>query len=290
MGKCLLCGRRIIFGQLDEAGYCAGCSKHIRDVEERKKRQEQIDNEKKAKMAAWIRYLPEYEISLSEDPYARQKRYESFDFVNITPKGSYSDIVVFDTETTGLAPSKDRIIELAAIKYHDGEPIEKYHSFVNPERSIPIEASKINHITDDMVASAPLIGQILPSFDKFIGESMLVAHNLEFDLKFIFYSGSKVLDVKRKYIDTLEQAHRLIKKDEVIDYSLSSLCDYYRIPMAQKHSALSDAFATGLLLFNLIEEKQPDFVYRLDPPTEALQKEQVVPVQNKQSFFTLMGG
>ena len=267
MAKCALCGRKFLFGKFDSNGYCTQCSLWYQNEKIKKEQQIKHQEEKKQRYAYWIDSLPTFEINEPKVRYKRQQGFESFPFSNITPKGTYDgDIVTFDTETTGLSPSRDRIIEIGAIRYFNGEPIEKFHSYVNPERHIPEDATRINNITDEMVSNAPTIERVLPSFDEFIGKSTLVAHNLEFDLKFIYYSGSKVLDSKRKYIDTLEQAHKLIKKDEVNDYTLETLSAYYDHNIIKAHSALADAFAVGWLFYNLVLEKQGNVNFMKNPP------------------------
>ena len=115
---------------------------------------------------------------------------------------------------------------------------------------------EIHGITDDMVKDSPDIGQVLPAFDSFIGDSILSAHNLEFDLKFIFYSGSHFYEKKRKYIDTLEQAKRIYPSREVDSYKLKDLCSYNYIRMVKEHSALADAFAAGRLFWKMVDEKR----------------------------------
>lgn len=255
--RCRLCGRKGFMFVLDEDGYCPACAKSHAEFVER--RQKEAEARRMREEAVWseIHSIPVYEFSVSDTPRKRNTGYERIAFSNITPKGRYDNIVVFDTETTGLAPSKDRIIELAAIRYVDGKPVSRFHSYINPERPIPPDATKINGITDDMVADAPVIGAILPAFDEFIGDSILIAHNLEFDLKYIYYSGSCVFETKRKYIDTLEQSQKLLKKPRDVDnHKLSTLCDYYGITIAGQHSALADVYATGELFFRLVDEVQ----------------------------------
>lgn len=269
MIQCSRCGK-LLRGVPDGIPhYCNKCLPYMKQIEEARIKAEENKKLRFKKYEAWIDYLHEYEIVIADTPYRRQQGYEPFNFSNITPKGDFSNIVVFDTETTGLAPSRDRIIEIAAVRFVDGRPAEKFHSYVNPERHIPPEVIKINNITDDMVADAPKIGEILPSFDEFVGTSILVAHNLEFDLKFIFYSGSHVFDVKRKYIDTLEQARRFLKKgDDVYDFKLGTLCEYFDIPIVKAHNALADAFATGLLFYSLVDIKK-NIRFVSGPPEEA---------------------
>ena len=100
------------------------------------------------------------------------------------------------------------------------------------------------------------MGNVVAQFDDFVGDNILVAHNLDFDLKFVYYSGSQLLSKKYTLIDTLEQARRYVKKSEITDYKLGTLCDYFNIPIANQHSALYDAFATGKLFLRLVFECQ----------------------------------
>ena len=95
---------------------------------------------------------------------------------------------IFDTETTGLSPQGgDKIIEIAAVQMRGGEILtgKTFESFVNPKRTIPFESTQVNKITDSMVADAPHIETVLPEFLDFVGESILVAHNAEFDMGFL---------------------------------------------------------------------------------------------------------
>ena len=175
---------------------------------------------------------------------------------------------MFDTETTGLSAAKDKILEIGAIRFENGIPVAAFETLVNPGKPIPEEASSINHITDDMVANAPAIWQVLPAFDAFVGKSAVVAHNLKFDLKFIHRSGSKLIDSNRKYYCTYEQSKRLLKgptyrngempdKDyDVYDHKLGTLCEFYHIFQPDQLRAVADAFATGKLFLKLVEEKQ----------------------------------
>lgn len=273
MARCKRCGKSKLFLKLNYEGLCEEC-----EEKERQELAEKLRREKAAREAAALQRLesiPTHEIILSDKPRKRQRGYEPVNTSNITPKGVYDRFVVFDTETTGLAPSRDRIIELAAIRFIDGEPVELFSTLVNPEREIPPEISELNIITDDMVADAPTISEILPAFEEFIGDDLLVAHNLEFDLKFAFHSGSTLMDTKRKYIDTLEQAQKLLKKPrrtycedegywdydyesdyDVDDHKLDTLCSYYNIIRPYEHRAAADALATGDLFLELVEEKQ----------------------------------
>lgn len=232
---------------------------------ERKKRREEYLRNKVLTAQNELNSLPRYTIDISNEPRKRRTGYEEITYSNITPKGKYPEFVVFDTETTGLSPSKDRIVELSAIRFVDGIPTEIFETFINPEREISPQASAINHITNDMVADAPTISEVLPSFEAFVGKSPLVAHNLEFDIKFLFYSGSIITDTPRKYYDTLAQSQKMLKKFrsydsdwDVIDHKLGTIAEYFDITFPCQHRASGDAMVAGKVFLKLIEKKQKD--------------------------------
>ena len=85
--------------------------------------------------------------------------------------------VVFDIETTGFSPKKNKIIEIGAVKVVDGRITDKFSSFVNPDVPIPFDIEKLTGINDSMVLSYPKIDVILPQFLEFVGDAVLVAHN-----------------------------------------------------------------------------------------------------------------
>jgi DNA polymerase III epsilon subunit family exonuclease len=204
-----------------------------------------------------IEAIPEYDLTLSDMPRSRKSNYVAVAFSNITPKGQYDDIVVVDLETTGLAPYRDRIVEIGAIRYRCEEPVARFQTYINPGRSIPAEAMSRNGITDQMVAFSPTIDRVLPAFEAFVSNSTIVGHNLDFDLRFLYYSGCNIFDAKHRYIDTLAQVRRALRKGiDVENHKLDTLCRYYGISVAHRHSALGDAYATGELFFTLVEKKQ----------------------------------
>lgn len=137
MKTCKSCGKKGLFLALNGDGLCAACAeakrREILRQEEWKRREEKEARERKE---AWAKILavPARQIKLSDVPIKRRRGFEELTFSNITAKGNYDDIVVIDTETTGLAPSRDRIAELAAVRFSHGQPVETFHSFINPER------------------------------------------------------------------------------------------------------------------------------------------------------------
>ncbi|WP_305177818.1 3'-5' exonuclease [Faecalibaculum rodentium] len=217
--------------------------------------------------------IPNHDIVLSKEKRKRQNSFPG-DFKNsfITKRGEYHDFTVLDTETTGLSPYKDRIVQVAAIRFRDGEPAEKFTTFINPKRSIPSDASEINGITDEMVEDYPTFSEIVQDLDDFIGSDNIVGHNVIFDVKFLYYSGSKILDKKRKYLDTYKISKRAVKAQsrynpdsdydyDVENHKLPTLLDYYGIPTEESHRADSDALATGYLFNELVEQLQFDREY-----------------------------
>lgn len=126
--------------------------------------------------------------------------------------------VVFDTETTGLYPWRDKLVEIGAVRFLNGEPVETFHSIIDPGIHIPENVSQINHITDDMVAGAPTAAEVMAAFDEFVATDDIVGHNIDFDLRFIQSAGSTLPDRNRRYFDTAELARQMVKgPDKVFD-------------------------------------------------------------------------
>ena len=92
---------------------------------------------------------------------------------------------VFDVETTGMSPVRDRIVEIAALRIDKDGSRKRYSTLVNPERRIPFAVSRVHHITDHMVVDAPTFEQVGAQFMSFAAGSTLVAHNARFDLSFL---------------------------------------------------------------------------------------------------------
>ena len=97
----------------------------------------------------------------------------------------YGPFTVFDLETTGMSPVNDRIVEIAAMRIDLTGEYSEFHTLLNPGRRIPAGASRVHHITDDMVADAPRFQHIGHDFLEFARNSTLVAHNARFDLSFL---------------------------------------------------------------------------------------------------------
>ena len=151
------------------------------------------------------------------------------------------DYVVYDLETTGISCQYDHVIEISAIKVQGGQVVEEFTSLVNPGRKIPWQASRVNHIYDDMVAEAPDFRQVLGDFLDFVGSNVLVGHNIgRFDMKFMYRDCEKYFaqTLANDYIDTLQLAKSCFPNWK--HRKLENLADYYGISTEGAHRALND--------------------------------------------------
>ncbi|MDD6482522.1 MAG: exonuclease domain-containing protein [Lachnospiraceae bacterium] len=151
------------------------------------------------------------------------------------------DYVLFDLETTGTSCNYDEVIEISAVKVRGGKITEEFSELVNPGRPIPYAASMVNHISDDMVAGEPSFEEVLPRFLTFIGDDVLVGHNIcAFDMKFLYRDCEKYFGqtLTNDYADTLKLAK--ICFPEWKHRRLGDLAEYYGISTAGAHRALTD--------------------------------------------------
>lgn len=154
---------------------------------------------------------------------------------------SGEQFIAFDTETTGLSSTKDRIIEIGAVLFDKSGVLDTFETLVNPQKSIPEECTKINHITNEMIKDAPLSKDALASFVSFIKKGILVAHNASFDLNFINaeLERAELPALKNKAVDTLQfvrWAYPLLGK-----YNLQIMAKLMDIPVQEAHRAYDDA-------------------------------------------------
>jgi len=167
--------------------------------------------------------------------------------------------VVFDLETSGAAPSTGAAVtEIGAVKVLGGKTIGEFQSFVNPGHYLSDFITSLTGITDAMLASAPTIDQILPTFIDFLGpghETVLVAHNAPFDMSFMKAAASAHSYDWPNYavIDTARVARYVLDRDEVPNCKLSTLAPFFGSPTSPNHRALDDARATVDVLHGIFE-------------------------------------
>lgn len=156
------------------------------------------------------------------------------------------DYVVFDLETTGLSPDSDTIIEIGALKVIQGKVAERFSEFINPHQPLTAQISELTVITDEMLAGARELQEVVSDFVKFSEGFMVVGHNLMFDYRFTKNAAEKFgLTFEREGIDTLKIA-KTVHKD-LPSRSLGALCVHYGIINSSAHRAYHDALATAKL-------------------------------------------
>ncbi|MFB6466677.1 PolC-type DNA polymerase III [Cytobacillus sp. Hz8] len=164
--------------------------------------------------------------------------------------------VVFDVETTGLSAVYNTIIELAAVKIHNGEIIDRFESFANPHHRLSATTIDLTGITDEMVEIAPDIEIVLKKFQIWIEDAILVAHNASFDMGFFNVGLKKIGQEKatNPVIDTLELARFLYP--EMKNHRLNTLAKKFDVDLTQHHRAIYDAEATGYLLLKMLKDSE----------------------------------
>jgi len=170
--------------------------------------------------------------------------------------------IVFDTETTGVqANSGDRLVEIGCVELLNHIPTGKnFHVYINPERTMPVEAFNIHGLSEEFLADKPLFAAIADEFCDFIGDSRLIAHNATFDIGFLnaefTRTGHPSLSMSR-VLDTLMLARR---KHPGSPASLDALCSRYGIDNSRrtKHGALLDAEILAEVYMELIGGRQAD--------------------------------
>ncbi len=162
------------------------------------------------------------------------------------------EFIVFDIETTGLYPMKDRITEIGAVKIRQGQLVDKFSELINPEMPIPDNITKLTGITNAMVRDKETIKEVLPRFLEFAGNSPLIAHNASFDCGFIrAKAGELGLKVSNVSIDTLQLSRMLLP--ELKKHKLNLVCEYLGISLENHHRASDDAEATAAMMLKFIE-------------------------------------
>lgn len=168
--------------------------------------------------------------------------------------------IVFDTETTGFEPAEGhRIVEIGCVELIDHFPTGRTLQFyLNPEREVPIETTRVHGLTNDFLADKPLFAHVVEEFLEFLGDAPLVIHNAGFDIKFInaelHRCGRPPIPLARA-IDTIEIAKR---KHPGARYSLDELCRRFAIDLTarSKHGALLDADLTAQVYLELVGGRQ----------------------------------
>ncbi|MBE5989066.1 MAG: PolC-type DNA polymerase III, partial [Paenibacillaceae bacterium] len=177
---------------------------------------------------------------------------------------TFSDsYVVFDIETTGFSSSRNRIIEIGAVKVIDGKIKDKFSAFVNPDVPIPFEIEQLTGINDSMVLPHPKIDVILPQFLEFCKDSVLVAHNASFDVSFISYNAQQLqMEFNPTVIDTVALSRLLLPS--LNRYKLDTVAKALNISLANHHRAVDDAGCTAEIFAAFVKMLRERGVESLD--------------------------
>lgn len=175
------------------------------------------------------------------------------------------DYVIFDLETTGISPNYDEVIEISALKVKGGEVVDEFNTLVNPGRKIPFGATKVNGITNAMVAEAPAFSHVLAEFLDFAEGLVLVGHNIaRFDMKFIWRDAEQYFGEipQNNYVDTLQVARKHLPKMD--HHRLVDLAEYYGISSEGAHRALNDCYMNQKVYECMVAEMREAHQKRLE--------------------------
>jgi len=259
----------------------------VRDVVERHGGEMWFERER-VRHEAFFRFLlplvsaqEQFEATQNEQDTARPEFYD-FDLFQTTDQSQaledrlLSDLIytVFDTETTGLNPSEgDQIIQIGATRCVNGKLLKQecFEQLVDPDRLIPAATIPIHGITQDMVQGKPRIAQVLPAFHAFAQDTVLVAHNAAFDMRFLqLQEKSTGLVFNHPVLDTLLLSAVVHPNQE--SHRLEAIAERFNITVLGRHTALGDALVTAEVWLRLLPLLQAMGITTLRQAREAAQK------------------
>ena len=173
---------------------------------------------------------------------------------------------VLDLETTGFSFRTEKITEIGIMKIKNGEVLDEFSCFVNPEKPIPQRVVEVTNITDDMVKDAETIEQVFPKMLNFIGDSVLVAHNADFDIGFLKYNAKELgYTLDNTYLDTLRLSKELFP--DLKKYKLGIIAESLGIKVEVAHRALDDVDTTVKVfnvMIDMLKEKGANKIEDID--------------------------
>ncbi|MBP5651132.1 MAG: 3'-5' exoribonuclease [Clostridia bacterium] len=196
--------------------------------------------------------------------YVKPEKVESmsqFNFFDVPKEPNaflaQNDVFVFDVETTGLDYKSNEIIEIGAVKLHNGEITESFSCFVKPTVKIPSEITRLTGITDAMVANAHSISEVIVDFYKFCYGCVIMAYNIDFDYRFINSAGVKVgYKFTNRQVDAMYLARKEVKGAK--NFTLSSICKRLGVSLEGAHRAINDATATAEVVKLISDNVSPN--------------------------------
>ncbi len=165
--------------------------------------------------------------------------------------------IAFDTETTGFSAYNDRIIELGAVLFEDGKAVKSFGSLVNAGKRVPASATRVNNITNDMLADSPKEDVVYPEFVEFLGDAItgdtiICAHNASFDMRFLSATFERLgIDANIKFVDTLALCKKYVTG--TCDHKQPTMAQHFNISQQDAHRAESDALVCGGIMAELLK-------------------------------------
>jgi len=169
--------------------------------------------------------------------------------------GLSDEFVAFDLETTGLSSKNDRIIEIGAVLMRGNEEIDRFQTFVDPQRPLDKKIVELTGITQSMLTGAPKIEEVLPKFLDFVGNRVLVAHNADFDTGFIRAACKRLgLPYTFTSVDTLVLSQSLLP--QLNKFKLDVVANALNLPEFNHHRAADDAATCGMIMSYFVQMLQ----------------------------------
>ena len=186
------------------------------------------------------------------------------------------EYVAFDLETTGLSSQTDTIIEIGAVIMKEGKEVDRFQTFVDPNRMLDKKIVELTGITDEMLKGAPSIEEVLPKFLEFCGDRVLVAHNSDFDTGFVRAACDNLgLSYNYTSADTLILAQNLMP--QLGKHKLDIVANALSLPEFSHHRAADDAVICGMIMDRfmgmLTEEHSIDSLQKINPAMEGLRSQ-----------------
>lgn len=171
--------------------------------------------------------------------------------------------VVFDIETTGFSAGCDKIIEIGAVKVVNGQIVDKFSQFINPKIPIPFRIEQLTGINDSMVLDAETVDRVLPAFLKFSEGCIMVAHNADFDMSFIFKNAADLgYELSCTIVDTVSLARVLLPS--LNKYKLDHVAKALGVSLENHHRAVDDAGCTAEIFVKFIQMLKDRGISNLD--------------------------
>lgn len=188
------------------------------------------------------------------------------------------DYIALDVETTGLAPAKDKVLEIGAVRVKEGKVCGTYSTLIDTGVPVPLRIQQLTGITDEMQRGGKKAGEAFPEFLEFCGDLPVLGHNIQFDFGFLKQGAVNLgLIFEKEALDTLKIARRVLP--DLPSRTLSAMCEHYAVDPGKSHRALDDALAAHRILWKMWEEFKEK-----DP--EAFSLHRLVYTAKKQSPIT----